>query len=78
MLINNPYFIPYNHAMDLLGCSTHKHQLQKRMAKYANHFVESSNMVFISRELFDALQEYQYALRNLQSFKTKEVHNGNI
>lgn len=48
------------------------------MAKYANHFVESNGMVFISKALFEALQEYQYAYRYLQTFKTKEVHNGNI
>lgn len=43
-------FMSYHELTNLLGLSRHKHQLERRKAKYPNHFSEVENKVFVSKE----------------------------
>lgn len=52
--MNRPFF-EYVEAMRYLGCSTHPHQLQRRIAKYPNEVITINGTSYISQAYTEAL-----------------------
>lgn len=65
----NPNYMPYAEAATRLGVSQHMHQVARRRAAYPSHFTEADGQLYISRVLFEALRDYQLALRYLITLK---------
>lgn len=65
----NPHYMPYTEAATRLGVSQHAHQVARRRAAYPAHFTELNGELHISRVLYQALADYQLALRYLITLK---------
>lgn len=65
----NPHYMPYTEAATRLGVSQHAHQVARRRSAYPAHFTTINGELHISRVLFDALSDYQEALRYLITLK---------
>jgi len=62
-------FVNYNEIMRVLNLSTHRNQLEKKAARFPDHFVEIDGLVYVSCEYIDALCRYKEAERSLNRLR---------
>ncbi len=65
------WYFPYKAVMLVLGLSNHKHHLERRRAKYPEHFMDIQGEPYISSVYADVMGRLHSALKELSNLKPK-------
>lgn len=68
--------LEYNSVIAELGLSTHKNQLERRKAKYPEHFTEANGTVYITKEYANLLMTCAWAQKESHILQKKGGGNG--
>ena len=76
LYIGGKWYIPYLSFVAVMGISSHPNQLQKRMAKYPDRFLQVQGKDFVELEYAFAIARFHQSLAHLSHLQ-KSVKNEN-